>query len=130
MLNQSEIANELDKLKQEIEESGVLYEECIQFCEPVDETNNIKSSLNGEIGGMQLHYYFPLTSEKSGLKKLTVFIKRVIRKLNLFLIMPIVTEQNLYNDRLCLEINLLKRELSNCRAQIERLEKVINEQNN
>ncbi|MBQ1171907.1 MAG: hypothetical protein IIX48_04820 [Lachnospiraceae bacterium] len=121
MLNQSEIIKELDNIKSEIETSGELYEETIQFKGSVTGENN-GYILGKDLEGMQIHYAFPLSPENKKANPLVVFIKRAIRKLNKFLLVPMIMEQNMYNERLCLEINMLKKELNSCKEQIVDLE--------
>lgn len=123
MLNQTDILNELEKIKQEIEIDGEIYEEKVRFKEPSDAGE--RHAMQGELGKMELHYYFPLIVEGSKFKRIKIFIKKFIRRMNLFLFIPIIQEQNLYNERLCEEITVLKRELNDCKQQIEELEKYV-----
>lgn len=120
MLNQTDILNELEKIKQEIEIDGEIYEEKVHFKEPRDAGE--RHAMQGEMGEMQLHYYFPLTVDGARFRRVKIYIKKIIRKMNLFLFMPIIQEQNIYNERLCVEIDILKRELNDCKQQIEKLE--------
>lgn len=114
--NHEEIDVLIEKIKREISEEGLLYEEKVSFKEP-EECAGDNRGIDPE-----LHYFFPLTSSKKGIGAVVVFIKRVIRKSVRFLILPITTEQSEINKSLLREIDRLNRTIEGQERKIAQLE--------
>lgn len=114
--NHEEIDVLIEKIKQEIAEEGLLYEEKVSFKEPEEGANDNRGI------DPELHYFFPLTSSKKGIGAVVVFIKRVIRKSVRFLLLPITTEQSEINKSLLREIDRLNRMIEGQERKIEQLE--------
>lgn len=91
-------------------------------------------------------FYRPLQADIGFLSKLKIFVKRVIRKLNVFYIKPICDQQTIFNaavvknsqellmgeriinDQLVVLVNQisdLKEELLNCRRELDQMKKCV-----
>lgn len=117
--NTREIEKLLDDLKKEIEEEGSIFEERVSFSEEPDETNKIPQKWEYCYA---VDYNAPLVAHKKRLGKMEIFVKKVIRKINKFLILPIVFFQNDYNKRVQEEINKLYNIIEIQNKQIKNLE--------
>lgn len=65
--------------------------------------DNVAASFKGELEHLkcdQIHYDRELKSKSKSLRKIVIFIKRIIRKLNRFLLEPIVGEINNHNSHI------------------------------
>ena len=102
--NHEEINVLIEKMKKEIEEEGILYEEKVAF----KGANEID--------------FFPLTSHFKGISKVVVFFKRAIRKSLRFLLVPIVDEQSMFNQNMADEINRLNQVIAYQESRITDLE--------
>lgn len=116
MKNHQEVDSLIDKLKQEIKEEGMLYEEKVFFKEP--ESAQVKA---WDVDP-QLHYFFPLASNNKWLRLPVTFVKRLIRKCNRFLIAPIVSEQTDFNKSVKEEIEKMNGIIAKQQARILQLE--------
>lgn len=121
MNNHEEINQLIDKLKSEIKEEGCLFEERVVFKEP-------KNTMPNEPWNMDphLHYFIPLTSHIKIIGKLVTFVKRVIRKMMRFLIVPVVDEQTRFNISTVDEVNKLKRQVEEQEALLQQIKNKIN----
>lgn len=115
--NHEEINVLIEKMKEEIEEEGILYEEKVIFKGP-DEINLTNWGVDPHI-----HYFFPLTSHFKGISKVVILFKRVIRKSLRFLLVPIVDEQSIFNQNTADEINRLNQVIAYQEKRITDLEK-------
>lgn len=114
--NHEEIDLLIEKIKREITEEGLLYEERVFFKEPEEGANDNRGI------DPELHYFFPLTSSKKGIGAVVVFIKRVIRKSIRFLLLPITAEQSEINKDLLKEIDRLNQAVERQERKITQLE--------
>lgn len=115
--NHEEINVLIEKMKKEIEEEGILYEEKVVFKEP-SEIDAVSWGVDPHI-----HYFFPLTSHFKGISKVVIFFKRVIRKSLRFLLVPIIDEQSMFNQKMADEIDRLNQVIAYQENRITDLEK-------
>ncbi len=114
--NHEEINVLIEKMKKEIEEEGILYEEKVAF-KGANEIDVVNWGVDP-----QIHYFFPLTSHFKGISKVVVFFKRAIRKSLRFLLVPIVDEQSMFNQNMADEINRLNQVIAYQESRITDLE--------
>lgn len=119
--NHEEIDLLIEKIKQEIKEEGLVYEEKVFFQEPEEGTDDNRGI------DPELHYFFPLTASRRGIGAVVVLIKRVIRKTVRFLILPITAEQSEINKSLLREIARLNRAVEGQERKIAELEERLEE---
>lgn len=93
--------------------------------------NMIDEYMNTKV---RVDYYRPLASRRVRFMRITIFIKRVIRKLNKFLVEPICSDVSEFNriasmefKRMGIYVNGLRNALDNAQARIEQLEEELRE---
>lgn len=102
MVNTREIEEVLNNLKKEIAEEGVIFEERFPF-----EEMEMSDSPKQWDYCYNIDYYAPLVAHKKKFGKIEVLVKKMIRKMNKFLILPMTLFQSDYNRRVQEEINKL-----------------------
>lgn len=122
--NHQEVDSLIEKMKQEIADEGIQFEEKVVFKEPNEQGVTYDCCLSPE-----LHYFFELSSSHKLIGKFVVGVKRVIRKSIRFLIIPIISEQSEFNRNVVMEINRLNEIIIRQGQKIDDLEKKL-EQNN
>lgn len=125
MSKSEEIKKVLEEIQREIDEKGVSYEERVRF-----ETRNIQymdtNVKRQDIPSTSLNYYNPIWTG-SGIKgKVFGLAKRIIRKMNFFLVSPIIEQQSEYNAWSQKEILSLYCIIEEQKEVINRLQEDIN----
>lgn len=119
-----EIEQLIQKLQKEAKENGHVFEEEIFFEEQLAENKwngqNVENRVF--IPDSQLHYEHPLQSSRRSIYKAVIFLKRLIRKCNRFLIVPILDEQSGFNYSVKAEINRLNKKIELQEKRIKELE--------
>lgn len=137
----------------------IIYDKLIKYSTQgeIDDTVYIDNELGASIVRAQMEldvqdlykenpFYRPLEGETGFFGKLKVFIKRVIRKLNVFYVKPVCDQQTSFNCAvfknsqalltgekiinnelvsLMNEVSDLKKELTNCREELEEIKKYL-----
>lgn len=100
-MEQINVEDIMQTIREEIETSGVKNQK-LSFDDKwdlstsfVDDNNTLKQLLSEMSQHMTLNYYRELEGNR-----FKVFIKRVIRKCCAFLIIPMINEQNVFNQKL------------------------------
>lgn len=119
-----EIEQLIEKLQKEIKEEGYIFEE-----EPFFEEEIIEKNISDQnhvnkifIPDSQLHYDRDLKASKKSLYRVIIFLKRMIRKCNRFLIVPILDEQSDFNYSVKTEIDRLNTIIELQEQRIKELE--------
>ncbi len=95
-----EIEQLMKDLQKEIKEQGLSFVEEADFEE-------IQVQNQTSIPDGFLHYEHPLKSSKKSIRKIVLFIKRLIQSCNRFLLIPILEEQSAFNGSVKTELDRL-----------------------
>ncbi len=123
---QLEIEQLIKNMQKEIKEEGHTFEETIYFEEEAFFQEGGQPDVNEErvfIPDPHLHYDHPLNSSKKSIRRVVIFVKRLIRKTIRFLIVPILDEQAGFNYSVKAEMERLDKILAVQEKRLRRLEK-------
>ncbi len=97
-----EIEQLIEKMQKEIQEEGFVFGAEADFKKKSVPKRNV-------IPNGRLHYEYPLKSSQKNLSGIVLFVKRLIRNGNRFLIVPILEEQSAFNESVKAELDRLNR---------------------
>lgn len=105
----------IEKLQNEINEEGFSFDAADDFeKKSVQKRNVIPNGL--------LHYEHPLKASEKNMSTIILFVKRLIRNCNRFLIVPILEEQSVFNDSVKSELDRLNEVIHLQDCKIRKLE--------
>lgn len=104
----------MQDIRNEIKEKGysssdLSFDDQWKIQETEIQGNDVKQELYALLNELERTRYIAYYRELNG-NPIKIFIKRVVRKLNAFLLIPIVDEQNMFNENVC---NLCRRIIEN-----------------
>ena len=126
-------ANIVEEARREVEREQLINDiphmEQIVYMFTIDassvEMSNYMQRILAELNYLNTHseiaYYRPIHSHRKVIGSLILFIRRIIRRLNRFLVETIVTDQSEFNSHLASALGLVLQELARKDEQIKEL---------